>query len=174
MRQPIKMFSLFSVLLLASSLQPSFAAAQRGGNRVPIGPDGCPAGTTEVRPALCQAPEMPAPSIVDYRPESTLVAEEHLVPRAKYPVVDIHGHANSLADPGVIEAMVVELDALNIQVYVAADNMRGERLERTLKAIQASPHRDRFRVLAGINFGEMEPGWGQRAAGEIEAAIRAA
>ena len=174
MRQPIKVSCYCGILLMALSVPTSLAALQRGGNRIPIEAGApCPPGTTEVRPLQCQAPEMPAPSIVDYRPQSTLVAEEHRIPRAKYPVVDIHGHMNSLADPGVIEAMVGELDALNIQVYVAADNMRGERLERTLEAIQASPHRDRFRVLAGINFGDMEPGWGQRAASEIEAAIAA-
>ena len=172
MRQPIRVFFCFGILLLAASPLTTLAALQRGGNRIPIEVgEECPPGTTEVRPQQCQAPEMPAPSIVDYRPQSTLVTAEHLVPRAKYPVVDIHGHANSLADPGVIEEMVRELDALNIQVYVAADNMQGERLERTLEAIRTSPHRDRFRVLAGINFGDMEPGWGQRAASEIEAAI---
>jgi predicted TIM-barrel fold metal-dependent hydrolase len=127
---------------------------------------------TEVRPQQCRAPETPAPSIVDYRPESTLATEEHLVPRAKFPVVDIHGHAR-LDTREAIEDVVAELDALNIQVYVAADNLTGERLADTLSAINASPHRDRFRVLAGINFRDMEPGWGERAAADVEAAIRA-
>ena len=53
----------------------------------------CPPGTTETRPGNCQAPEFPAPSILDYRPRSTLVTAEHKVPKAKFPVVDIHGHA---------------------------------------------------------------------------------
>ena len=60
----------------------------------------CPAGQTEVRPGSCRAPELPPPSIVDYRPRSTLVSEEHLVPRARFPVVDVHGHARDLAAPG--------------------------------------------------------------------------
>jgi predicted TIM-barrel fold metal-dependent hydrolase len=110
---------------------------------------------------------------VDYRPESTLVAEEHLVPAAKFPVVDVHGHARGLAAPGTMDSMVPELDALNLRVYVAADNMTGQRLRDTLEAIATSPHRDRFRVLAGIEFGDMTPGWGERAAEEVEAAIRA-
>ena len=37
----------------------------------------CPKGTTEVRPGTCRAPELPPPSILDYRPRSTLVADEH-------------------------------------------------------------------------------------------------
>src|SRR5438874_1785447 len=52
----------------------------------------CPPGQTEVRPGQCQAPEFPPPSILDYRPRSTLVTSAHLVPRAKFPVVDIHAH----------------------------------------------------------------------------------
>jgi predicted TIM-barrel fold metal-dependent hydrolase len=155
-------------------LLPIAIAAQRGGNTVQIDSgEACPAGTTEVRPGQCRAPELDPPSIVDYRPESTLVAEEHLVPAAKFPVVDVHGHARGLAAPGTMDSMVPELDALNLRVYVAADNMTGQRLRDTLEAIATSPHRDRFRVLAGIEFGDMTPGWGERAAEEVEAAIRA-
>jgi predicted TIM-barrel fold metal-dependent hydrolase len=101
------------------------------------------------------------------------VTEEHLVPRARFPVVDIHGHMATLANPGVMEGMIPELDALNVRVYVSADNMSGERLERTLAAIRASPHRDRFRVLAGIDFSGVGPGWGEEAARQLEADIRA-
>ena len=128
---------------------------------------------TEVRPQSCRAPELPPPSIVDYRPESKLVTADHLVPSARFPVVDVHGHARSLAAPGTLDEMVKELDALNIQVYIAADNLSGDRLRNSIQAIEASPHRDRFRVLAGIDFSDMSPGWGERAAERLEADIRA-
>src|SRR6476646_7114299 len=62
-----------------------------GGVQIQPGEE-CPAGMTEVRPERCQAPEFPPPSIVDYRPKSTLVTDEHLVPKAKFPVVDLHAH----------------------------------------------------------------------------------
>src|SRR5690606_38273960 len=134
----------------------------------------CPPGTTEVRPGNCQAPEIPPPSILDYRPRSTLVTEENLVPRARFPVVDVHGHARSLTSPGAIEEIVAALDELNVRVYVSADNLSGDRLVRTLEALEASPHRDRFRVLAGIDFdGVGTPGWGERAARQLEADIAA-
>src|SRR5688572_13422938 len=161
---------LFTAAVLSTSpgdLSATLQAGGRGGQ--PVGPDGqCPAGTTQVRPDNCQAPEFPPPSIVDYRPRSTLVTEEHLVPRAKYPVVDIHGHAGNLAAPGTIDNLVAAMDALNIKVYVAADNLTGDRLTQSLAAIQASPHRDRFRVLAGIDFRNIGPGWGERAAQQLE------
>ena len=34
---------------------------------------------------------------------------------------------------------------------------------RTLEAINASPHKDRFRVLAGIDFRNVGPGWARKA-----------
>ena len=162
------------ILLAVTAFASAVEAAQRGrgGVRIESG-ESCPEGMTEVRPQSCRAPELPPPSIVDYRPPSTLVTEEHVVGRAKYPVVDVHGHARSLADPGVIDDMVAELDALNIQVYIAADNLSGERLRRTVEAIDASPHRDRFRALAGIDFRNVGPSWGERAAEQLEADIRA-
>ena len=130
-------------------------------------------GTTEVRPGNCSAPEFAPPSILDYRPRSTLVTAETPVPRARFPVVDVHGHARNLATPGAIDEMIQSLDELNIRVYVAADNLNGDALQRTLAAIAASPHRDRFRVLAGIDFRGVGPGWAQRAVPQVEAAIRA-
>jgi predicted TIM-barrel fold metal-dependent hydrolase len=162
------------ILTLAGAHDASAALLQGpGGGGISIAPgESCPPGTTEVRPGNCRAPQLDAPSILDYRPRSTLVTAETPVPRARYPVVDIHGHAN-LATPGRIEEIVASLDQLNIQVYVTADNLSGERLDATLAALQASPHRDRFRVLAGIDLREIGPGSGERAAREVEAAIRA-
>src|SRR6185436_1028779 len=55
----------------------------------------CPPGMTEARHLSCAPPASPAPSILDYRPRSTVVAEEHLVPKAKFPVVDVHTHGTA-------------------------------------------------------------------------------
>jgi predicted TIM-barrel fold metal-dependent hydrolase len=153
----------------------SAVAGQRGGRGgSPTGADGaCPPGTTETRPGRCQAPEFPPPSIVDYRPRSTLVTDEHLVPRAKYPAVDIHGHAFNLASVDAIERIVSALDELNVRVFVSADNSSGDRLARTLEALGASRHRDRFRVLAGIDFSDVGPGWAERAIRQFEADVAA-
>ena len=68
------------------------------------------------RPGTCQAPEFPAPSIVDYRPRTTLVTEEHLVPKAKFPVIDSHNHTTITAEN--IDQMIEEMDALNLRVLV--------------------------------------------------------
>src|SRR5688572_33110350 len=49
-------------------------------------------GALRPRPGANRTPEFPAPSILDYKPKSTLVVPEHPVPRARYPVVDFHSH----------------------------------------------------------------------------------
>src|ERR1700681_1010132 len=68
--------------------------AQPGGQRATtIQPsEACPPRTTEIPPRSCMAPEEAAPSILDYRPRSTLVAPTHLVQKARYPAIDFHGH----------------------------------------------------------------------------------
>jgi uncharacterized protein len=144
----------------------------RGGTRIAQGQE-CPPGTTETRPGSCQAPEMPAPTILDYRPRSTLVTAAHTVPKPKFPVIDIHGHGPALGSPDAINSFVATLDSLGIRVYVSADNASGPRLERMLQAINGSPHKDRFRVLAGIDFRDVGPGWGAQAVKQLEADIKA-
>jgi predicted TIM-barrel fold metal-dependent hydrolase len=133
----------------------------------------CPAGMTETRPGNCQAPSQPPPSIIDYRPKSTLVTEQHLVPKAKYPVIDIHGHPGDLTSPEAIARVVAAMDALNVGVMVLADNLSGERLTRTLAALAASPHTKRFRVLCGVDLNQVGPGWAERAVSQLEADIAA-
>jgi predicted TIM-barrel fold metal-dependent hydrolase len=128
---------------------------------------------TETRPGRCQAPEFPPPSIVDYRPKSTLVTAQHPVPRAKFPAVDIHGHPPALTSAEAIAEVVTAMDALNVRVLVSADNMSGDRLRTTLAALQSSPHKDRFRVLAGIDFRNVGPGWAEQAVRQLEADIKA-
>src|SRR5688572_5780648 len=73
------------------------AGGRQGRGRIQVQPgQPCPPGTTLVRPGSCQAPGLPVPSILDYQPRSTLVTAEHLVPKAKFPVVDLHGHPRNL------------------------------------------------------------------------------
>jgi predicted TIM-barrel fold metal-dependent hydrolase len=110
---------------------------------------------------------------VDYRPKSTLVTAQHLVPKAKFPAIDIHGHYFNLGSGDGVSQLVAELDKLNVRVFVSADNSSGDRLTRTLQAVNASPYKDRIRVLAGINFSNVGPGWAQKAVAQLEADIKA-
>jgi predicted TIM-barrel fold metal-dependent hydrolase len=133
----------------------------------------CPAGQTEVRPGNCQAPSMAPPSIVDYHPRSTLVTAQHLVPKAKFPVVDIHGHPGSLTSAEEIARTAGALDTLNVRVLVSANNSSGDRLKQTIAALASSPSKDRFRILAGIDFRNVGPGWAEKAVRQLEEDVAA-
>ena len=162
-------------LLLLSVAAPTLLLAQppgRGAQGTTIQPgQECPAGMTEVRPGRCQAPTMPAPSIVDYRPRNTLVAPEHLVPKAKFPAIDYHGHPTvQLNDAEALDGLADDLDAIGVRVIVAANNIRGANLQRVVAMTQSSPRmRDRIRFLTGIDFnGVGSAGWAERAIAALE------
>jgi len=160
-------------LLCTSSLAFAQGGRGRGGGGVEIQPgQSCPPGMTEVRPRRCQAPTATPPSIVDYRPRSTLVTAAHPVPRAKFPAIDFHGHPGGLLTSAEgLARLKAAMDSLNIGLMVAAENMTGERLTRTLAAIRESPLKARVRVFTGIDLRNVGPGWAERAVAALEAAV---
>ena len=135
--------------------------------------ESCPPGTTEIRPRSCMGPEEAAPSILDYRPRSTLVAPTHVIKKAKYPAVDFHGHPQGML--GSVESLArlgADLDSLNVRMMIVANNVSGDALKRTVATINASPAmKDRVRVLTGIDFQNVGPGWAQRAVAQLEADV---
>ena len=162
--------------LSATLLLSEAAMAQRGGRGTPIQPgESCPPGTTEIRPRNCMAPEVPAPSILDYRPHSTLVAPVHMVKTAKYPVIDFHGHPQGLlGSSDGLASLGASLDSLNVRMMVSADNMSGERLKNAIASVRASEKmKDRVRILAGISFQNVGPGWTEKAIAQLEADVAA-
>ena len=145
----------------------------RGGGRgIPIGPgEECPPGTTETRPGTCQAPQLPPPSIVDYRPTTTVVTAEHQVPRAKFPVVDIHSHL--AITPENVERTIGEMDALNLRVLVNLSGGGSDRVSQLAAAIRGSKYPERFRVFANVNWdGAGAAGWKEKAVADLEQAIK--
>ena len=158
---------------------PPAAAAQggRGGGRGSATPPDasgeCPKGMTLVRVGSCQAPEFPPPSIVDYRPKSTLVTAEHLVPKAKYPVVDIHSHTGPNAQ--TIDKLISEMDALGIRVLNNLSGGFGDQITQKITYIKSTKYADRFTVFAnGLNgFSNVEPGYGAKAAAQLQADVKA-
>jgi predicted TIM-barrel fold metal-dependent hydrolase len=167
--------STFILIFLTCLALGAAITAQRGGGRgTRINPgEECPAGMTETRPQTCQAPELQPPSIVDYRPRTTIVTAQHPVPKAKFPVIDIHGHPPALTSPETLANLIAVMDALNLRVMVSANNSSGERLTQAIQTIGASPYKDRFRVLAGVDFRNVGPGWAEKAVKQLEADLKA-
>jgi predicted TIM-barrel fold metal-dependent hydrolase len=130
-------------------------------------------GQLRPRPGSGREPEFPAPSIIDYKPRSTLVVPEHTVPRAKFPVVDVHGHPPAFSSPEAVANVVRLMSPLNIQVMVQTSGASGERLAQSLDAIAKSGHKDRVAMFTTVSFRDVGPGWGARAAAQLEADVKA-
>lgn len=159
--------------------QPAAQAAQggrgRGASTPPDANGECPPGMTLVRVGACSAPEFPAPSIVDYRPKPTLVTDVHMVPKAKFPVIDLHGHPGGLVTSAAgITTLVGEMDKLNLRVMISADESMGQGLATRVAAVAASgANKDRVRMLTGINFRDVGPDWAAREIARLEADVKA-
>ena len=170
-----RLFVSSALLFAVTQAESLFAQRPGSGSDVTINAgEQCPPGTTEIRPRLCRAPATPAPSILDYRPHSTLVTPEHIVQKAKYPAIDYHGHPQDLIySADGLKRLGAALDSINVRVMVSADNTSGARLLQTLEAIRASGMKDRVRVLAGIDFRNVGPGWAEKAIKQLDSDIAA-
>src|SRR5690606_30657582 len=125
------------------------------------------------RPGEGRQPEFPPPTILEYKPRSTLVVPAHEVPRAKFPVVDFHGHPPLLVSRDVIESVVAAMDSLNIQVRVQARGTSGEQLTRQIQAVRDAGYEDRFVFFTTLDLREVGPGSGEKIAAQLEADVRA-
>jgi predicted TIM-barrel fold metal-dependent hydrolase len=131
-------------------------------------------GQARPRPAEGREPEFPAPSIREYKPRSTLVVPEHTVPRAKFPVVDIHGHPPVLTSSAAVDRVVADMDALNLRVMVNASGASGARLQESLKAIASSGKQTRLVMFTNFNLREpVSSGTGMKLAAQVEADVKA-
>jgi predicted TIM-barrel fold metal-dependent hydrolase len=158
-------------LLAVVSAAGVMLAAQRGAGSIRINKgEECPPGTTLTRPGECTKPEFPPPGIVDYRPRSTLVTAEHLVPKAKFPVIDNHNHITINA--GNVEQMIRDMDALNLRVLVNLTGGGAAQVKQKMDFIRSTKYADRFRVFANVNWsGADAPGWAEKAVKDLEQAV---
>jgi len=162
-RSVLPVFIIVVLGLIATAAQQS--APQQGQAGQP--------GQLRPRPGTGREPEFPPPSIIDYKPRSTLVVPEHKVPRAKYPVIDIHGHPPAFSSPEAVKNVVSLMSPLNIQLMVQTSGASGDRLQQSLASIAASGLKDRVAMFTTTGFGGVGPGWGERAAKQLEADVKA-
>jgi uncharacterized protein len=98
-----------------------------------------------------------------------------VVEEAKYPAIDFHGHPQGML--GSVESLArlgSDLDGLNVRMIIVANNVSGDALKRMIATINSSPAmKERVRVLAGINFQNVGPGWAARAVAQLEADVAA-
>ncbi len=102
-----------------------------------------------------------------YNPPSTLVVPQHPVARAKFPFIDVHNHQFQMGSMD-LNILTVEMDKLNMKVMVNLSGGNGAQLKKMIENARTNKP-GRFIVFANIDFkGVGEPGWGERAAKQLE------
>jgi len=130
-------------------------------------------GQVRPRPAEGREPEFRPPTIREYKPKSQLVTPQHPVPRARFPVVDIHSHQPTPISAAEFDRVMKGMEANNLQVLVNLSGSSGDRLRRGIEAIKSSRFHDRMVLFANVNFSGVGPGFGKQAARQLEEDINA-
>ena len=108
-------------------------------------------------------------SVEDYTPRSTLVVDANPVPRARFPVIDVHSHHWPGFTAGRLGRIAAEMDALNLAVLVNLSGGTATTLERCVDTVAQSGHPNRMVCFANLDFsGGVGPGFGERAAAQLE------
>jgi len=110
----------------------------------------------------------------DYDPPSTLVVEEHHVPKAKFPFVDIHNHQFGMPSMD-LGNLIREMDKMNMAVMTNLSGRgRGstEHLDNSLKNVKENYPR-RFLVFTNVDFnGIDDTDWTTRTVRQLEEDVK--
>lgn len=111
-------------------------------------------------------------SFEEYEPKSGLKVPGHLVPRAKYPFIDVHNHQQAGMSKEVLDKLVKDMDALNLQVMVNLSGGSGDNLKTGLANMKGQYPR-RFLLFANVDFSRIdEPDFGRKAAAQLEQDVK--
>jgi len=122
----------------------------------------------------------------DYSPRSTLVTEEHFVERPRFPAIDAHNHlgfrTDAFGDAAAagetgraddVEALVETMDRCGVKTMANLTGRWGDDLKRLLEKYEER-HPGRFFTFANVDWtGLNEPGFGERAARQLEESVGA-
>ncbi|MBE7560539.1 amidohydrolase [bacterium] len=102
----------------------------------------------------------------DWQPQSMMITRVTQVNYAKYPVIDVHNH---LGDGRGVDRYLCEMDAAGVYCVVNLDGgTTPERVKEVIGRLEGA-HPGRFLTFALVDFrGLDEPGWGERAARQLE------
>ena len=116
----------------------------------------------------------PALTVEEYVPRSTLVVDANPVPRARFPVVDVHSHHWPGFTAGRLDEIAGEMDTLNLAVLVNLSGGSGSTLRSCVDTVGKSRHPGRMVCFANLEFrGGVGPGFGERAAAQLERDVAA-
>jgi predicted TIM-barrel fold metal-dependent hydrolase len=112
----------------------------------------------------------------DYDPKSMLHVPGHEVPRAKFPVIDVHNHVN---DAGGVHGedippaeVVRRMDATNVKKIVILTGMWGDKLQGVIDKM-VKPYPDRFMVFAQMDWSKInDANFSQEMIQQLDDAVR--
>jgi uncharacterized protein len=108
----------------------------------------------------------------EYDPKSTLVVAEHPRTRSKFPFIDIHNHQPRDMNAEKASALVADMDRINMGVLVNLSGGSGESLKQGLENMKGR-YPKRFVAFANVDLrGIDEPGFGEKAAQQLEEDVR--
>lgn len=120
------------------------------------------------------APGAPARTMAveEYDPRSMLRVPAHMVTRAKFSFVDVHGHQNIGMGADQVDRLLGEMDALNMRVMVNLSGRQGDALASGIRTLART--KGRIVVFANLDFrGIDDAAWGENAAAQLARDVRA-
>jgi len=95
----------------------------------------------------------------DFDPRPMLHVPTHEVPRAKFPVIDVHNHVN---DPGGVHGeeispaeVIRRMDQANVEKIVILTGQWGAKLQGVIDKM-VKPYPDRFMVFTQIDYSKID------------------
>ena len=120
-------------------------------------------------PDAQKAPEQASPEAIllkDYRPKSLYKIPISEVPRAKFPIIDMHSHAYAKT-PEEIAEWVKNMDEVGIEKTIILSGATGQEFDDVYR--KYAVHADRFELWCGFDYtGYDQPGFGPQAVRELE------
>jgi predicted TIM-barrel fold metal-dependent hydrolase len=125
-------------------------------------------------PPLTQPGPMDRVLLKDYTPDSSLVVPSHFVPKAKYPVIDVHTHPaeqGKIKTPEGVAAWLKTMDEVGIVTSVVFTGATGSEFDRQVELYR--PFAQRFQLYCSLDTTNITaPDYPQRAARELERCYR--
>jgi len=109
----------------------------------------------------------------DYNPSSSLVVPETFVPKARFPVTDVHAHTSmsgvrTLED---VDAWVRTMEEVGVERTIVLTDAVGPEFDRQVALYRNYPHR--FQLWCGLDTTDIDaPDYPQRAVAELERCYR--
>ncbi|MFY9560440.1 MAG: amidohydrolase family protein [Terriglobales bacterium] len=94
----------------------------------------------------------------DFHPQTALHAVAHEIPRAKFPVIDVHNHTNDargIGDRVDPNEMVERMDRLNVKTVVILTGGWGDDLQKIVDTM-VKPYPGRFMVFTQIDWSKID------------------